>query len=272
MTNSAKKLSVDLLTVLGIALLVASIHVTKHEAVHALTCLVTDGTVLEFSAQHVECAAPSVAASKWVSASSAIVDVLIALGLYRWLQKPREMQAATKFALWLFMFVSLTGGVGYLAFSGVLGVGDYANVIAGWEPEWLWRTLMSIVGLLLFLFSVWAALKLVGQFIGGNDKKEQIGRLQRIGLTAYVGSIITAVAAGFFNEYGITGLPAVAGIFAAIGAGSPLAWMAQWFQADMFEKRSSTTNLTFGRNWTYIIVGLVALLIYAMVLGPGLKF
>lgn len=272
MTKSAKKLPVDLLTVFGIALLVVSINVTKHEGVHALTCLVTGGTLLEFSAQHVDCDAPSVAAGKLVSASSAIVDVLIGLGLYYWLQKSREINAPTKFALWLFMFVNLTGGVGYLAFSGVLGVGDYANVIEGWQPAWLWRVLMSVVGLALFMLCVAMALKIVGQFIGGTDQKEQVGRLQRIGLTAYVGGIFTAAAAGFFNEHGITGLPAVAGIFAAIGAGSPLAWMAQWFQADMFEKRSAMTNLTFGRSWAYIVVGLIAVLIYALVLGPGIKF
>lgn len=272
MTNSANRLPVDLLTVFGIALLVASVNVTKHEAVHALTCLLTGGSLLEFSAQHVNCAASSVTAGKWVSASSAIVDVLIALGLYRWLQQPRAMHAPTKFALWLLMLVSLTGGVGYLAFSGIIGVGDYANVIEGWQPEWLWRTLMSIVGLALFLLSVGMALKVVGQFIGGTDEDEQVGRLQRIGLTAYAGAVITSIAAGFFNEYGITGLPAVAGIIAAIGAGSPMVWMAQWFRADMFKKRSSTTNLTFGRSWAYIVSGLVAVSIYAFALGPGVAF
>ncbi|MGB1253520.1 MAG: hypothetical protein ACPG8W_23110 [Candidatus Promineifilaceae bacterium] len=272
MTHSEKKLPVDLLTVFGIALLVVSLNVTKHEAVHALTCFVTGGTMLEFSAQHIHCASLSVTAGKWVSASSAIVDLLIGIGLYRWLQKPRGVDAPTKFAIWLFTLASLTGGAGYLAFSGIIGIGDYANVIEGWQPEWLWRTLMSIVGLILFTLCVAAALKLVGQFIGGTDKKEQVGRLQRVGMTAYVGSIVPAVAAGFFNEYGITGLPAVAGIVAVLGAGSPLLWMAQWFQADMFEKRSSITNLTFERSWTYIIAGLIAVSLYAFVLGPGIKF
>jgi hypothetical protein len=37
-------------------------------------------------------------------------------------------------------------GAGYFIFSGLSNVGDWAVVINGWDPNWLWRGLMPIVG------------------------------------------------------------------------------------------------------------------------------
>ncbi len=270
--QSSQKLPIDLLTVFGIALLVFSVTVTLHEGVHALVCIGLGGELVEFSAQHIDCNSTSAFNKKIVSGSAAVVNVLIGLVLYLQLRNPGGRSSLTNFTMWLFMLANLTSGVGYLAFSGVMGVGDYAVVIEGWQPAWLWRTLMAMLGFALFMVVVAVALNAIGRFIGGTDQKEQVARLQKVGLAAYGGAIFTAVMAGIFNPYGLSGLPAVAGIFAMVGGQSPLAWMAQWFQAEMFKKGSAENNLTFARSWPHIIAGVVAVAIYGFVLGPGIRF
>jgi len=64
----------------------------------------------------------------------------------------------TQFFLWLFMLMNWCYGAGYLIFSGIANVGDWAVVIHGWEPIWLLRILMIVVGTLIFMFFVRLAL------------------------------------------------------------------------------------------------------------------
>jgi hypothetical protein len=43
---------------------------------------------------------------------------------------------------------------GYPLFSGVIGVGDWVNVIEGWQPVWVWRLLLAVIGFILYGWGV----------------------------------------------------------------------------------------------------------------------
>ena len=48
---------------------------------------------------------------------------------------------------------------------------------------------------------------------------------------------------------------------------SPFLWMMQWFRSPSFVK-SSGEPLIICRRWSWIVTGLVAVILYGVVLGP----
>jgi len=98
--------------------------------------------------------------------------------------------------VWLFGVFNLLN-VGYLAVSAITNSSDWANVIAGLSPLWLWRCLMGLVGAALYLLSVhWAAWLMVRRVEGGD-----IGfmDLPRLTLPAYLAAGAVMTLASVFN-------------------------------------------------------------------------
>lgn len=266
-----ERVVVDWLTTVAIAACAIALTQIIHEGVHALSCVGVGGKLQEFSAIHVSCRSDTVWQSKTVSGSAALVNLGAGLALLALLRRIREGAPAFRFFTWLFMLMNWLLGAGYLMFSGVGKVGDLANVIAGLEPEWLWRLLMTIVGTVLYLFLVWLALRELGRFIGGTDRREQIRRATRLGALSYVTVLCVTLAAGLFNPLGITGLPAVAAMLLALGGMFPLLWMMQWFRSAKFVKRPHPP-LAIHRSWFWIAGGGGLVILYAVVLGRTLYF
>ena len=260
----------DWLMVVSIAAIAISLNVAFHEGVHALACVLLGSELQEYSALHVSCGEASVWQSRVVAGSASIANLL--LGSICWLLLPRVKNEASGMQVfgWLFMLMNWLYGAGYWMLSGAFNIGDWANVIDGLEPHWLWRAVMLVVGSGLFIFFIWLALRALGRIIGGADK-EQIGRATRLGVLSYLTSGLVILAAGLFNPYGILGLPAVAGLGAVLGALSPLLWMMQWFKARNFVKKSGPA-LEIARNWKLVALAGVTVFLYAFVLGRTLYF
>ncbi|MEM8857856.1 MAG: hypothetical protein AAGD96_06025 [Chloroflexota bacterium] len=271
--NKGNTLTVDLITAAAIGALFAAIQITFHESVHAITCALLGDDLLVLSALHVECLNQSTLTGKIVAISAPIANIVLGLILLAYLRRSADRSSLTKLLVWMFMLMNFMAGTGYFLFSGVANIGDVAVLIEGWEPHWLWRVLSAILGIASFMYTIYLSLVEMGKFIGGSELQEQVGRLNRITISAYVGAILVAVAAGFMNpEGGITGFPAVFGIIGVAGGSSALAWMAQWFRAEMFQKVEVAGGLALQRNWGLIGAGVIVTLIYALVLGPGITF
>ncbi len=265
--------STRVLMVILIAAMTQSVVVGLHESVHALSCLMVGHRVVEYSALHVDCEPGDALStpSKVVAGSAAIVNLLLGTVFYVVLRaRPRLSHNALWF-LWLLMLANWSNGFGYLIFSGLSGAGDYATVIAGWEPAAVWQVGMLLVGAVLWLGSIWLALRVLGQIFGGYDKGEMRRRFLGLSVPSYFGAVLMPLLAGLFNTYGFAGLPSVAGIMAAAGTLSPLLWMPFWFVADSFPKRQGEPlTVNFDLKWAGAAV--VICLVYVVVLGPGLTF
>ena len=85
----------------------------------------------------------------------------------------------------------------------------------GWEPGWLWRVLLIVAGILLFLLFIWLALQEFGKMVGG-DPNEQIQRANKLFTLSYITSFLVLLGAGFFCPYGLLGLPVTAGLAAVL--------------------------------------------------------
>ncbi len=267
--NNPATVAIDWLTTIAISATAVSLEIAFHEGVHAVTCLF-GGTLLELSALHVDCMDASVAHGRFVAGSASIANIILGFLMLLWLRRSTTVSSEWRYFLWLFMLMNWLNGAGYWMFSGIANIGDWATVIDGWEPQWVWRVMMTIIGTGCFAFFVWFALKEFGKIVGGQPD-EQIGRAVKLTVISYGSALIVVFFAGLFNPYGLGGLPAVAGLLAIAGGFSPLAWMMQWFRAETF-KKATGTPLEIQRNGSWVIIGIGVVFVYVFILGRTIYF
>lgn len=264
------KPNVNLVTVVAIAAIAICLNLALHEGVHALACLVVGGDLQEYSALYVSCVESTTIQGKIIAGAAPLYNLLAGVILWLVLRKSNNTASETWYFLWLFMLINFLYGSGYLMFSGIANVGDMAVVISGWEPAWLWRVLMTIVGSIMFMFFVALALREFGKMAGGEGS-EQIKRANKISIVSYITCVVVVLIAGLFNPYGFISLPVTAGLLSVLGGLSPLLWMMQWFQAKMFEKLDKRP-LEISQKWSWIVSAIIVVFVYTFVLGRTLYF
>jgi hypothetical protein len=263
--------SIDVLTVAAIGLTMYIAANVIHEAVgHGGACLLIGGEVTELSTAHLECdyQGAGVAAQKFVSAWAAILNVIFGLVAWGVLRTMKSPGTTVRVAFWAFMGINLMVGTGYPLFSGVIGVGDYANLIEGWEPNILWRVISTLVGIVLYGFTIWLCLTEMIPFIHA-DGLERVRRATRVSLTIYLAGSLGSSIGAFLNPIG----PFVIFTSAAahFGGTSGLAWMPQLYKS-WFKQPSIEGPLVIPRNWVWIGAGAILLAAHIIVLGPTLFF
>ncbi|MEA3440664.1 MAG: hypothetical protein U9R58_10310 [Chloroflexota bacterium] len=269
-TSSVRKPVVDWLTVVAIAAIAISFTVAFHEGVHAITCLAVGGNLQEYSALYESCDSLTESQAKIVAGSAPTYNLIAGFFLWIILRNSRKQSSEIQFFLWLFMLMNWFYGAGYFIFSGITNVGDWAVVINGWEPSWVWRIIMTIVGTLFFVLFVRLGLQEFGKMIGG-DGNEQIRRGNKLCILSYITSFVVVLMAGFFCPYGLLSLPVTAGLFAVIGALSPLLWMMRWFQTESFVKLVKEP-LEIHRKWQWLVASAIVVFTYVFILGRTLYF
>lgn len=268
--SNTSKLTIDWLTTIAIAAFVYSLMIFLHEGTHALTCPIVGQPIKEFGALYVDCGEGASQPLKIVAASAPLMNLILgflALGLLR---RSANRAPEWRWLIWLFMLMNFLTGAGYFMFSGIANIGDLAVVITGWEPAWLWRTSMALIGSIAFMGVVWLALKELGRMIGGREP-ELYQRAVKLGLTSYATAIAVVILTGLFNPHGFMSLPVTAGLAAALGAMSPLIWMMFWFRAPMFSKLPGEP-LTISRRWGLIAGAFIWVTIYIVILGRTIYF
>jgi hypothetical protein len=268
--RSSPKPVIDWLTLASIAAIAISLTVAFHEGVHALTCISVGGRLLEYSALYEDCANSTILQGKIIAGSAPTFNLLA--GLLLWIILPRLNKPApeTWYFLWLLMLMNWCYGAGYLILSGVTNIGDWAVVFEGFEPAWLWRLSLGVLGVALFIILLRLSLKEFGGKLGG-DPEEQIQRANKIFVISYVTSFLVVLGAGFFCPYGLVSLPVTAGLAAVLGALSPLVWMVRWFRTEHFEKPARDA-LEIHRKWGWLVAALIVVFGYIYILGQTLYF
>jgi hypothetical protein len=265
-----RKPIVDWLTVVAIAAIAISLTVASHEGVHALTCLAVGGSLEEYSALYAECDSPIESKGKIVAGSAPTYNLIAGFLLWIILRKSINRAPETWFFLWVFMLMNWCYSAGYFIFSGIANVGDWAVVVNGWEPNGLWRVLMTILGALLYMVFIQLALRELGKTIGG-EADEQIDRANKLCFVSYITAFGVVLAASFFCPYGLFSLPVTAGLFGVLGALSPFLFMMRWFRTEHFAKLVKEP-LEIHRKWQWLITAVIVVCAYAFILGQTLYF
>jgi len=93
--------------------------------------------------------------------------------------------------------VNLLQAGGYFLFSGVGNFGDWADVLAGLTPVWLWRTGLTVLGAVSYVLVVWLALLELRPFLAESDWRR--GGAKDLTIVPYITGGILYTAAPEFS-------------------------------------------------------------------------
>jgi hypothetical protein len=179
------------------------------------------------------------------------------------LRSAKNAGISIRYFLLISCALNLFTGTGYFFFSGVTNFGDWAALISGRYPHWLWRALLVVGGAATY----YAAVRVVGiglvRYVG--VPRDQQRRLRKLTIVPYgLSAILLSSVAGLLNPLGIqllrqSALPTTA------GGQSGLLWLQYYIPRGTATER---TPDQLGRRYVWIVIA--AGFVYVIVLGRGI--
>ena len=268
MSTDARSARVDVPTVIAISALAYTLANIVHEGLgHGGACVLVGArpTVLNAIFFEYDELAATLVQQRWISAGGSIANVLVGLPILRVLRRER-LPSSLRYFLWLFAAVNLLTAFGYLLFSGIGGIGDWAHVVQGLGSPWLLRGGMAIVGAVLyFIVAPRLLMPPLDPFLG-TDPAGRAARARMLCLIPYLAGGVSLVVAGILNPYGLR-VVLISAVAAAFGGTSLLAWYPGIPRTAA--GGTPAVPLAIERSWAWIAAGAVVLTFFVVVLGPG---
>jgi hypothetical protein len=265
-TSRADRLAVDGVTVAGLALLLMPLLTMMHEiGGHASACLALGQHVTAIGAFYVDCDAAHSFAARLVSAAGPAIDVLAAIvGYVAWRRARGDL---ARLILWYVWLCCAFAAAGYLAFSGVSGIGDLNPGDGGIGPlpaPIVFRVLFALVGGLVYWRLIVLGMRTLASMIGEGPATK--GPRRTVAHLYYAVLCVAAVIASVPNPVGlfITLASATASSFGGNAGLISIGYATR----DEGEARV----FQIPRNWPLFIAGVLTSLAFAGVLGPTLSF
>jgi hypothetical protein len=270
-TLRADSAPLDRLTIMAIGVVTFIVGNVLHEAVgHGGACLLVGGVPEQLSSAHFNCHLDIANGwqEKWVASAGTLVNFIAAFVFAVLYYRSNLQQQSVRYFYWLAMSANYFVAAGYPLFSGVIGVGDWVDVVQGWEPAWLWRVLLIASGAILyFAIGIPFVLKSMTSLLGA-DPKERISRAATLSVIPYLAGATAMSIGALFNPIGSFVIFTSAA--AAFGGHSAFAWMTQLLKGDRYSVAGSSVIIE--RNWTWIVAAVIVLLVHVFVLGPSIRF
>jgi hypothetical protein len=252
----------NLWTVIGIGLVAYAACDMVHEVLgHGVACALVGVKALSLSTVALQTGT----SNRFVAAAGSIANVVagsLALALFR----RGKSFGASRYFLWLFATLNLLNGTGYLLFSGLLDFGDWAVVIAGFEPHRAWRAVMSVAGAVLYI----GAVKLTAAQLISLVRNGEIDRLEmpRLIFPAYVAGGLLFVAGAALNPIGPS-LILMSGVSSGFGAMAGLTVVPRLVERRTQEATAVAPPLRLSLGW--VAAGLLVVVVFIAYLGPGVR-
>lgn len=256
----------DLLTIAAIAVAATVVANVIHEGLgHGGMCAATGGQPLVLSTVHFECSLDN----RLVAAGGTLANLIF--GALFWVAaRAVKQRASWRFFFWLLMTFNLFDAGGYFLFSGIGNFGDWAAVVAGWQPAWAWRVGLIALGVVTYFFwFVPLCLRELRPFLG-RDAQIRVRRARRLTLASYFTAGILSCVAGTLNPVGLL-LILVSAAASSFGGHSGLAWMWTLLQGPRIP--SSELQLPeFERSRGWMVAAAILAVVFIAGLGPGVTF
>jgi hypothetical protein len=246
----------DKATIISMAAVALAVATTLHEAVgHGVTAWVRGDVVTQLTSNHLSSMRPD----RWVDAGGTIAN-LIAGTVSLQACVVAGGRANLRYFLWIFGALNLLAGSGYFLFSGVLGVGDWEQVIAGVPHYAALRAGMAVFGALLYVVAVRWIAQCLQPFVADRGEYNTLGRM------AYLTACAVDCVAGAFDPLGMH-LLLISTIPAVFGGFSGLLW------ADVFLRGARVDGpMRVQRSVAWWVAAVVVAGLFVGVLGPGINF
>lgn len=263
--------AIDRMTVVAIAIVAYAFANLIHEGLgHGGTCVAVGGRLTALSAVHADCAAEGrgLLASSLVAAAGTLANLLAGATAWLLLRWQEARLTSQRYFLWLFMTLNLLQAAGYWMFSGVANIGDWAHLVAGLEPLWLYRAILAIVGGAGYWGAIVLGLRTLNPMVGNGP--DRIQRARTLCLIPYLAGGGLYVAAGAFNPVSPL-LVLISAAAASFGGVSAFAWMTELLRGPGYPAASGAP-LAIDRSLGWIAVAATTALVFVTILGPGLQF
>ena len=143
--------------------------------------------------------------TRWILAAGTLVNlafgvlgVAVLRGMRRGqmsLRMPGRMPL--RLFLWALTAFNLLLGTGYFLFSGIGGIGDWAEWMKGLSPMWAWRVGFALLGTVSYFASAWLLARELVAIVGLGE-----ARMRRMTWTIYFAGGLIACVAGVWNPMG----------------------------------------------------------------------
>jgi hypothetical protein len=261
----------DLVTVAAVSVVAYALANLLHEGLgHGGACLLVGGRPSVLSSLHFDGNTTGLApwANRLVAAGGTLVNLTVGGVMLACLPAFRNAPAQIRYFAWLIAIVNLFQGTGYLLFSGVAGIGDWAAVIEGFSPIWPWRAALAVSGGVSYFFVMWMAMISLGPFIGG-EHRSRYRRALVLSLVPYITGAVLYIVSGLFNPEGMA-LVLVSAAAASLGGTCGFIWAPQLLRGKLIPPAGEPFAL-IARSWAWIAGAAVVMLLFIAVLGPSIR-
>jgi len=263
MSTSEGSLRDDRLTVISLSALACILQDVLHEGLgHGVTAWLSGAQQVTMSTVALQ----SDIETRWVSANGTLVNLLFGGIFWLLLLKPQRYRPTLRYFLVLAMAGNLFTGTGYFFFSGVTNFGDWAAVIRGLQPHWIWQMGLIALGMASYYASV---LVVAAQLRPFQAKDKTSRRLRNLCWTPYFTDGILAGLGGLLNPAGLFYVIASA-LPSTLGANAGLLSLPSMIRRmdDAGEEQVGPIQRSLG----WVSVGAVASLLFVFVLGRGITW
>lgn len=209
----------------------------------------------------------SSAGVNFIAAGGTLANLVAAAIAAALLRRRSDRGNARTLFVWLFATINLLQATGYLAYSGVSNIGDWAKVVHGLTPRWIWRGALCLVGGGTYWLAARWAMSQLGRRLTQRGPL-RVAEANRYTLSAYVVGGLLVLLAGLFEPGGAL-IVLISGLAASLGGTSALAWGPQLLHDERLGEPQGQP-LGIARDWRWIAAGGVAAAVFICVLGRGL--
>jgi hypothetical protein len=253
----------DRLTLIAISALACILQDVLHEGLgHGVTAWLSGAHRVTMSTVALQ----SDIDTRLISANGTVVNLVFAAIFWLLLLRPQHYRPATRYFLVLAMAGNLFTGTGYFLFSGVFNFGDWAAVIRGLQPHWMWQLGLVVLGAASYYGSM---LVVAAKLRAFREKDENSRRLRGLCWTPYFIDAILAGLGALLNPFGLFYVVASA-LPSTLGANAGLLSLPGMMRRSSPEQGKQVGPLCRSAPW--IVTGLVASLLFIFVLGRGLTW
>jgi hypothetical protein len=206
--------------------------------------------------------------NRWIEAAGTLVNLVFGLLGLTALQGMRRVSVPLRLFLWSITAFNLLLGTGYFLFSGIGGIGDWAEWMKGLSPIWAWRVGFAVLGAVSYAAAAWLLARELVRIVGANASQ---GRMRRMMLVIYLVGGLTAWLAGVWNPLGWK-LVLISAAASSFGGASGLMWIpsiAAGVARGMSDKSVAASVSRMPLLW---LGGAALLVAYVWILGPGVTF
>ena len=244
-------------TIIALAVLASIAGSLLHEGLgHGVTAWLRGDLVTEWTSNHLD----SVRPDRLVDAGGTLVNFIAGFVFY-FAARAAGSRANLRYFLWILAALNLMNAAGYFLFSGVLGLGDWEQVIAGLPHQFALRAAMAATGAMLYVvFLRWIVIGL-RPFCPSRAAYNTTGRLP------YYASCVFMCIAGALDPLGLK-LMLLSTIPANFGGLSGFLW------GDVFLRGQPEPAevLTVRRSVATEIAAAVIGLLFLLTVARGIEF